>query len=198
MSESESAKVSYYELLGVPTTATQQQIKKGASPFTFLFMAEISLFCSPGYRKAALRLHPDHNKSPVLNDLYLWVTHFWRVHVCRMQQCASRNWPGHTSVCRTQINERCTTRTEWYAVNFKRQMACSWCLRFSKTLQDDDQTQNFKDAKEYWRSVYRKITPNDIEEFKVAPFPCAWLRRKVSHWQMKYVGSLMEEEDLIS
>lgn len=111
----------YYEVLGVSKTATQKEIKKA-------------------YRKTALKVHPDHNKSPDANEQF---QHLAKVHAVLSDPKKRERYDRHGP------------------------------------LDDQEDTEEFNDCYDYWRSVFPAFSENDIEKFKE-----------------EYVGSSMEDDDL--
>lgn len=124
MSLAEEKKVCFYQLLGVTKDANQKQIKKA-------------------YRKAALRLHPDHNKS---EDATTQFQQLAKAHKVLSDPAKREYYDKYGEVDESEMLD----------------------------------TEDFDQAYAYWRSVFPKITADDIQKFKE-----------------KYIGSKMEDEDLI-
>ena len=119
------AGLSLYAVLGVDATATTDAIKRG-------------------YRRAALKYHPDHNHSPTANEEFAYLAH------------------AH------EILSHPTTRATYDSTG---------AHDAAEAAQSEGG--GGEASVEYWRSVFPRVTAEDIEAFRV-----------------KYVGSEEEVEDV--
>mmetsp|Transcript_270 Transcript_270/g.561 ORF Transcript_270/g.561 Transcript_270/m.561 type:complete len:286 (+) Transcript_270:24-881(+) len=124
MAEQKDQKRDLYDVLGCSRDASPTDIKRA-------------------YRKAALRLHPDHNKSPDATVMFQKLSEAHQV-----------------------LSD--PKKREYYD-------------KYGET--DDDFTggESYDQAYAHWRSVFPKITPEDIENYR-----------------KEYIGSELEIEDIIA